>query len=172
MPCTHDSESPTASMKPCKLKSVDAGSHGPLSQWLGQWWSTVLWAWGWLEQWEHDVTWVLPWAFPTEVWQQQTGLILIPQQNNNKNSPFLLVFSGMRWYWDLKIPVERRNIEFQNIEKQTNSIKRICHLRAVKAQWILYNLFALCLCACCINHARKFGTQLAPLSRIQSSNAC
>lgn len=67
MPCTHDSESPTASMKPCKLKSVDAGSHGPLSQWLGQWWSTVLWAWGWLEQWEHDVTWVLPWAFPTEV---------------------------------------------------------------------------------------------------------
>lgn len=166
MPRTHDSESPTTSMKPCKLKSVDAESHGPLSQWVGRWWSTVLWAWGWLEQWEHDLTWGLPWAFPTGVWQQQNGHILIPQQRS------LLVFSAIRWYWGLKIPIKRRNNEFQNIEKQTNSIKRICHLRAVKAQWILYNLFALCLCACCINHAHKSGTQLAPLSRIQSSNAC
>lgn len=66
------------------------------------------------EQWEHRVTWGPPQLFPTGGWQLQNSHILIPQQR------FLLclAFFAMRWDWGLKIPIERRNIEFQNIEKQ------------------------------------------------------
>lgn len=48
-----------------------------------------------------------------------------------------------------------------------------CHLCAVKTQRTLYNLLsALCLCSHCVIHAHKFGTQLVPLSKTQSSNEC
>ena len=108
-------------MKPCKQRSVDTGSHGPLSQWVGRWWSTMLQARGWPEWWEHCVTWGPPWPFPTGGWRLQNRHILIPQQG------FLLclAFSAMRWDRGLQIPLERRNIEFQNIEKLTNSMKRV-----------------------------------------------
>lgn len=54
-------------------------------------------------------------------WRLQNGRIPISQQR------FLLclVLSVTRWDRGLKIPIERRNIEFQNTEEQPNSMKRV-----------------------------------------------
>lgn len=54
-------------------------------------------------------------------WRLQNRHILIPQQR------FLLcvVLSTMRWDRDLQIPIARRNIEFQNTDKQPNSVNGV-----------------------------------------------
>lgn len=74
--------------------------------------SIVIWPWDWLEQWAQG----LPQPFPAGGWWWQNGHILIPQQW------FLLcwAFSAIRWDQDLKIPIGRRNTEFQNTENSVN----------------------------------------------------
>lgn len=117
------------------------------------------------------VTWGWPQPFPAGGWWWKNGHTLIPQQW------FFYFFFIMLNIFSNKIGSRLENPYWE--EKYWSSKHRKfseeseCHLCAVKTQRALYNLLsALCLGSHCIIHAHKFGTQLVPLSKTQSSNAC
>lgn len=146
---------------------MDTGNPGSLSQWVGWWWSIVMWPWDWLEQWHGDG------HSPSlqEDDGEKMGTPWFP------SSGFFIFFFIMLNIFSNKIGSRLENPYWE--EKYWSSKHRKfseeseCHLCAVKTQRALYNLLsALCLGSQCIIHAHKFGTQLVPLSKTQSSNAC
>lgn len=144
-------------MKPRKHKSVDAGSRRPLSQWLGWWQNTVLQAPCDTVAWH---VWRVAAAEPTHPDSPAEIFIVLSAFYNEMGSRLANPHCEEK-YWVSKY---RQAAKFREWSTY--------HLCAVKTQWILYLFSALCLSACCIIHAREFGTQLVPLSKIESSNAC